>query len=125
MTSNMVEQPDLELMLRGRPLEFPSVRVQIIPPASSRVPRQATKLLAALRRHRAALPVLAGVGVLLGLAIALLQRPWYEARAALAPAPSGNAEVVAQQLTDPEIVAAASAQEQLENLPPEATPKLG
>jgi capsular exopolysaccharide synthesis family protein len=124
MSSNMVEQPDLELMLRGRPMEFPSVRVQIIPPASSRVPRQATRLLASLRRHRAALAVLAAAGALLGLAIALLQRPRYEARAAMAPPPSGNAEVVAQQLTDPDVVAAASAKAQLETLPEYATQKL-
>src|SRR5579864_3141091 len=117
MMSNMVDQPDLELMLRGRPLELPSVRVQIVPPASSGVPRHATNLLAALRRHRAALGIFAGVGALLGLGIALLHRPWYEARAAIAPPPSENAEVEVKQLTDPDLVAASLAKAQLESLP--------
>ncbi|HYL74864.1 MAG TPA: Wzz/FepE/Etk N-terminal domain-containing protein [Bryobacteraceae bacterium] len=115
--SNMVDQPDLELMLRGRPLELPSVRVQIVPPASSGVPRHATNFLAALRRHRGALGIFAAVGALLGLSIALLHRPWYEARAAIAPPPSENAEVEVKQLTDPDLVAASLAKAQLESLP--------
>src|SRR5579864_5577095 len=63
---DQLEQPDLELMLRGRPLELPNVRVQIVPPASGDGPRRGS-LFAVLRRHHEALALFLIAGALVGL----------------------------------------------------------
>jgi len=119
---DQLEQPDLELMLRGRPLELPSVRVQIVPPASGDGPRRGS-FFAVLRRHHEALALFLIAGALVGLGIALLHRSWYEARAAIAPPPADSAEVEAQQIGDPDLVAAAVAKAGLANLPEYSEPK--
>jgi capsular exopolysaccharide synthesis family protein len=116
MMSQTVERPDLELMMRGRPMELPSVRVQIIPPPPSGDPRKTRSLVGVFQRHRVAIGAFLAAGILAGLMAALLQQPWYEARAAIEPPPSENAEVEAKQMTDPVLVRAALANAQLANL---------
>ena len=108
---NSFEQPDLELMLRGRPTELPSLRVQIVPPHRGR------GCWGTIRRHWIALTILPALGAIAGLAIPMLQRPWYEARAAIEPAPAASAEVEAKRLADPELVQSSAAKAELQSLP--------
>jgi len=117
MMSQTTERPDLELMMRGRPMELPSVRVQIIPPPNSGMPRKKRSFASLVKRHRVAIGAFLAAGALTAIAAAMLQRPWYEAHAAIEPPPTENAEVETKQITDPGLVRPALASAQLANLP--------
>ena len=121
LMSDQLEQPDLEMMLRGRPLELPGKGGQIVLPGSGDQGRLAS-FFSALRRHHEAVALFAIAGALVGLGFARLHRTWFEARASMAPPAADSAEVQVKQISDPDLVAAAATKAGLAGLPEYSQP---
>lgn len=112
------DQPDLELMLRGRPVDLPPIRVQIVTPAVVRArPELPNRFLRMLLRRRWEIALLALAGALSGLALSWFHPPLSVAHAVLEVVPPADGETIIRRAAERSLIEQPALKLQIETLP--------
>lgn len=112
------DQPDLELMLRGRPADLKPIKVQILAPQAVPAPRGVlTRGWRALAHRRLTLLLCMLAGAACGAFYAAQQPHVFIARSSLENSGPGAAQIVARRAVARELARIPAEQLQLRNLP--------